>query len=511
MKILPNGKQLFIFLGFYYIESMDIKRLCFTIAAFLLALFLIEVCARIAEKTVGSVHLTSVRQPGWQTEFFSHSMDFHEPDPRLLWRHRANLDNPLIQTNSDGLLGGEIPDEKDGFAFRILLLGDSSPVGLGLQMRNEAFGEQLKFMLDQYFAGTKRVELINAAVSGYSSEQVRRFMELRGLSYNPDLVIIYCGNNDASISGQFTDRQLMESQPIAQARDLFGKLAIYRIFRSWLGGSSRTETEDPTSLAVRVSPERYYQNLESIAEACRANNLPLVVIKPPVPLLWPAGLQFKIFRHITGDDGQPIFPKALADILGRDIKYCLKEDSNQTKDRFAQVVFASAFDAFGTPTETIDEMKTDLQHDGENPLLENNLGVSYWETEQFDSARVYLNMARRDFCRENQPDVCPAVVAAGSPFLFNQGVNYLSMGHETMAEVLLDSALQADYFSLRIKREYWEAVDSVGHLDNVTVIDLPSIFEESGGDCLFVDHCHPTLEGHRLIAQALFNAIRKII
>ena len=85
------------------------------------------------------------------------------------------------------------------------------------------------------------------------------------------------------------------------------------------------------------------------------------------------------------------------------------------------------------------------------------------------------------------------------------------MGNEVMADVMLDSALQADYFSLRIKRVYQEAIDSVGRLDNVTVIDLPTIFEENGGDCLFVDHCHPTLEGHRLIAQALFNAIRKMV
>ena len=81
---------------------MATRKLCFSIAAFLLAMFLIEVCARIAEKTVGSVHMTSDNHRGWQTEFFSHSMDFHQPDPRLLWRHRANLDNPLIQTNSEG-------------------------------------------------------------------------------------------------------------------------------------------------------------------------------------------------------------------------------------------------------------------------------------------------------------------------------------------------------------------------------------------------------------------------
>ncbi len=474
-------------------------------------MFLIEVCARIAEKTIGSVHVTSKIQRGWQTEFFSHSMDFHEPDPRLLWRHRANLDNPLIQTNSDGFLGGDIPDEKGDMTFRILLLGDSSPVGLGLQFRNEAFGEQLEFMLEQYFAGTKKVELINAAVSGYSSEQVRKFLKLRGMSYNPDLVIVYCGNNDASISGQFADRQLMENQHAVEARDVFSNLAIYRILRSMLARNGRTETEDPASLAVRVSPERYYQNLEDIAQTCRGNNLPLIVIKPPVPILWPAGLQFKVFRHITGDDGRPIFPKALAEILGRDIEYCLEEENTHTKDRFAQVVFASAFNSFKTPTETISDLKAELQSDSDNPLLENNLGVSYWQMQQFDSARIYLHKARHDFCRKSGITPCTAIYAAGSPFLFNQGMNYLSMGNETMANIMLDSALQADYFSLRIKRIYQKAIDSVGELDNVTVIDLPTIFEENGGDCLFVDHCHPTLEGHRLIAQALFNAIRKII
>ena len=43
----------------------------------------------------------------------------------------------------------------------------------------------------------------------------------------------------------------------------------------------------------------------------------------------------------------------------------------------------------------------------------------------------------------------------------------------------------------------------------VYVVDLPKVFKENGGERLFIDHCHPTAEGHRLIAEALYELIVK--
>lgn len=492
---------------------MLLKKLLFSLVVFILVFVILEIGATLLESAfTPAADIMPDERPGWQAEFFQYRMDFHEPDSQLLWRHRPNLNNPLILTNSEGLLGGEISRRKGERDFRILLLGDSSPVGLGLSNRNEAFGEQLRYMLSQYFGGSRKVELINAAVSGHTSEQLRRFFERRGPAYQPDLVIVYCGNNDASISGQFTDRQLFENQTAVGLRELCGKLAIYRILKSLLSNSHRITPDDPKSLTVRVTPAQYYENLRAIADIGQERKCPVIFIKPAVARLWPAGLQFKIFRHITGEDGRPSFPDALAKILGREIKYCLDAEQlnlhDQNLDEYKKAVYESAYEFGISDSSGIERYQAALTGNPEDPVFLNNLGVSFWEEGQFDSAEVYLRRAREVYMHGVGDDPGLATIAAGSPFLFNLGVNYISKNDSIAANIMLDSALQADYFSLRIKNDYWSMIDSLGGREDVFMVDLPEIFNQNGGDDLFVDHCHPTREGHRLIARTLFDFIR---
>ena len=42
---------------------------------------------------------------------------------------------------------------------------------------------------------------------------------------------------------------------------------------------------------------------------------------------------------------------------------------------------------------------------------------------------------------------------------------------------------------------------------NISILDLAEVFRSKGGERLFVDHCHPTAEGHKLIAMELFKVI----
>lgn len=496
------------------------RKLAFSIVIFVVLLLLLESAARLLETNLSLMAERSVNKRGWQTEFFASLFDWHEPDPDLLWRFKAGLDNPLIKTNSVHLVGEEVATEKNPHTFRILLLGDSSPVGLGLKSRKLAFGEVLRRLLETEGDGSKEVEVVNAAVSGYSSEQIARFLELKGWSYKPDLVILCCGNNDASISGPYTDRELLEGQRLKAARKLISRLAVYRVLRGVLVkrlGRSGCSTE---SLEVRVSPERFGGNLQRIAGLCSEHDCPLVILKPPVPYLWPAGLQFKVFTHITGEDGCLILPDAMMDILGREIKYCLSEEIfvqlYGRGDKLTRSVYLSAYADSFSPVEAIQHYAKLLETDKDNPVLINNLGVSFWENGRYQEANYHLRKAREFFVMKQTDRANPSLKAAGSPFLFNIGINLLFANNASLslfdstnsaAFTYLDSALHADYFSLRIKREYWEKIDELKARPNVVVIDLPRIFKENGGEKLFIDHCHPTAEGHHLIARELFKVI----
>ncbi|MFZ5981562.1 MAG: GDSL-type esterase/lipase family protein [Candidatus Zixiibacteriota bacterium] len=496
------------------------KKISLTVVVFLLFFLVLEMVCHFLESRLTASVSSEPSSPGWQTEFFSSLFDWHEPDPVLLWRFKPNLNNPLIKTNSAHFIGEEVSKKKDPRTYRIMVLGDSSPVGLGLDSCKQAFAEILQVLLNQQYPG-KEIEVVNAAVSGYTSEQVTRFMDSEGWSYAPDLVLVYCGNNDASVSGDRSDRELMRRQQVAGMRQVLSRLAFYRVLRDVITGFSKADNAEPGILNVRVTPEQYEENLRQLARQAHGRNCSVIVIKPAVPYLWPAGLQFKIFTHVTGDEGRLILPPRMVEILGRQVKYCLDENRFRSLygrgDKFTRAVYASAYNDGMSPEQAVAFYERLLADDSGNAVICNNLGVSWWAEGDFDRAGKLLRKARALYCE----NLCPGVDsiaerAAGSPFLYNLGINLLTRmsrdssltgDRDDSALIYLDSALQADFFSLRIKKTYWRAIDKLKAENLVEILELPALFGDNGSERLFIDHCHPTIEGHRLIAGALFDKI----
>jgi len=96
--------------------------------------------------------------------------------------------NPAMpQINYQGLRGRTYPIPKPPGAFRILLLGDS--VAFGMQVRGyEMFSSRLEEALG--------VEVVNTAVSGYSTFTERMYFRERGVHFEPDLVLVAVCLND---------------------------------------------------------------------------------------------------------------------------------------------------------------------------------------------------------------------------------------------------------------------------------------------------------------------------
>ncbi len=498
-----------------------LKRLIFAVIACVLFLLLAELSARQFEQSVSEQADQHAIPSGWQERFFADVFDWHEPDPELLWRLKPNLSNRYIRTNSNHTVGPEIINPKPPSSFRILLLGDSSPLGLGLNSYDQSFGFLLRRLVQGSFGSDRRVELVNAAVAGYSSEQLRRYFQMHGEQLEPDLVVLYCGNNDASISGYYTDRELLEAQRLKWLREQLASFALFRMVRAAVGPSRQATLSDGRRFMVRVPPLRFGENLEEIAVLCHRLSCRLIVVKPPVPLMWPAGLQFKWFGGMKSSDGQLVIPGALAAILNRPIRYCLDRDQMPARygnpDKITRRVYASAYLDTLAPDCAFDYYRDELDDDPNSPILLNNLGVAYWELDEHDIADRHLRAARKCFVQQSATKTSVVSEALGSVFLFNIGINLLSGAHGTdgvsspdtiLASTYLDSALQADYLSLRVKRTYLNEIDRLGEQDgDVAVIDLSIVFAKNGGESLFIDHCHPTSAGHVLIAQEIHKAI----
>jgi len=116
------------------------------------------------------------------------------PHPTRIYDHRPNqnsftIDKPFV-TNSMGFRENrEIPLEKNG-EFRILSLGDSIAVGLGVTAE-DTYAAQLEKRINQ-----PSVKVINAAVGSYSTWSEVDLLKEKGLKIRPDIVMIAFFWND---------------------------------------------------------------------------------------------------------------------------------------------------------------------------------------------------------------------------------------------------------------------------------------------------------------------------
>ncbi len=135
---------------------------------------------------------------------------YPKKDPIL---HHALVPNAVLERikdefavtyriNSLGLRNEEFSIEKPQDTFRVLMLGDSYTFGIGVEIE-ETFAKQLEKRLNAA-GGPKKIEVINAGVSSYSPIIEYLFLVHKGLSYQPDLVILNYDISDVQDDYKYT-------------------------------------------------------------------------------------------------------------------------------------------------------------------------------------------------------------------------------------------------------------------------------------------------------------------
>jgi lysophospholipase L1-like esterase len=150
-----------------------------------------------------------------------------------------------VEINSKGLRDREIPYEKSPGTYRILALGDSWTFGFRMN-EPDAYPRQLeRDLVERAHArgDLRQIEVINAGVIGYSTDQEAAYLRVEGWKYQPDLVLVnYYPVND-------THNKLASYQRRAQIRDLHPLLLrIYEFpktlyLRQFWKGARRTLKE----------------------------------------------------------------------------------------------------------------------------------------------------------------------------------------------------------------------------------------------------------------------------
>lgn len=100
-----------------------------------------------------------------------------------------------VKFNSRGLRGPEVDYRKPENTFRILVLGDSFTAALQVP-EAETFPRLLENQLRQRFPQTN-IEVINAGVVGYGTDNALAYFVNEGYKYQPDLVLLafFTGND----------------------------------------------------------------------------------------------------------------------------------------------------------------------------------------------------------------------------------------------------------------------------------------------------------------------------
>jgi len=172
--------------------------------------------------------------------------DLYVDDPAVGKRMRPGWSGDEFEApvtiNSKGLRNPEIAYEKPEGSYRVLALGDSWTFGFRMK-EPDAYPRQLERILQASAArrgDTRRIEVINAGVVGYSTDQEAAYLKTEGWKYSPDLVVVnFYPVND-------THNKLYKYQRRAALRELHPwLLALYEwpqhlYLRQFLKGARRT-------------------------------------------------------------------------------------------------------------------------------------------------------------------------------------------------------------------------------------------------------------------------------
>jgi lysophospholipase L1-like esterase len=125
--------------------------------------------------------------PGWKSENEEYDKKFHG----LKF---------LISTNKDGYRGKSYPIQKSNNTLRILALGGSTTWGC-FNDDGQAWPDFLESYLQDHLKN-RDVQVINAAVGGYTSKHNLELLKYKYKYYEPDIVLIACWFNDMYIRGE---------------------------------------------------------------------------------------------------------------------------------------------------------------------------------------------------------------------------------------------------------------------------------------------------------------------
>ena len=205
-------------------------------------------------------------------------------DPDLLWRLRPAARGPLA-TNELGLRDTPYRAQAD---VKVLVLGDSVSWGDGIDEITRTFSYLLERRLSAR-RPERTIEVINAGVPGYTTEQEAAYLQLRGLALEPDAIVVQFTLNDVIARPPWLTRwwgreTLREAYGfLVQHSRAFAAIAraMQRRAREQETSQVRQLVEPTWSRAVERAWQRMLAQLDRIRSLAAERGIPVLLLAAP--------------------------------------------------------------------------------------------------------------------------------------------------------------------------------------------------------------------------------------
>ena len=456
---------------------------------------------------VGEVppHVAIFRNPATRIRKFQFPVNPHTADPDFAWKNQANLRQEPYLTTSHGIYSPhEIPYERRGNNYRLLVLGDSSTAGLGIDKQSDTWPQVLQRLLGD------ATEVVNAAVIGYSTEQARAALLREDYKYKPDGVLLYLGNNDG-FGSSVPDRVLLDRT--RAGKSLASRVENWFVEHSatyvFLKVSARyvnqvafgTDLGDEALKLPRVPLGQFRENMEAMVRWAEEAGADIYVVIPPVPLEYPPRILEYDFRRAYepqfGWKNACLAPgKALSDLLPALLS------TEVTAPRYPKYEFpigryanhvVRCFD--GHLDEQRERFSRLVETGSKDPNVHNNFGYVLARTGNAQAAlKAFLKAI----------ELSPKV----PHFHYNAGLTYRGLGDEPKGLAELQAAIDLDFTSARIQSPYVAELKQMADSDSrIVLIDAGAIFRGCDNEQLFADHVHPNEKGQALVARIVARTV----
>src|SRR5262245_1894316 len=450
-------------------------------------------------------HVAIFRNPATRIKKFQFPVNPHTADPFLAWKNRPNLTREPYLTTSHGIYSPhEIPYERDGKRYRLLILGDSSTAGLGIDKQSDTWPQVLQRLLGEQF------EIVNAAVIGYSTEQARAALVREYYKYKPDGVLFYLGNNDG-FGSSVPDRRLLD---VTQAGKSFVARAENWLVDHWatyvfLKAGAKyvnqvafdADLGDEALKLPRVPLDQFRENMEAMVRWAEGAGTDIYMLIPPVPLEYPPRILEYDFRRayepgFGKKNGCLEEGKAASDLLpallNTDVTAPRYPKYDLPIGRYASQV-VRCFD--GRLDEQRERFSKLAESGTKGPDVYNNFG---YVLARSGDAQAALSAFLKAI------ELAPKV-----PQLhYNAGLTYRRLGDEQKALAQLQAAIDPDFTSARIQSPYVAELKKIaGAESRIVLIDAGTIFRTCDNEALFADHVHPNEKGQALVARIVARTV----